>query len=89
MTLVAWLGPPASDSKYVRQPDRHCRIYNSTFQDLVAQGITLVPFFISTEDKPFDIDNFYAVSSALSSYQTVTSYAVNYFHFVECVHARR
>ncbi|KAF9507144.1 hypothetical protein BS47DRAFT_1398864 [Hydnum rufescens UP504] len=29
-------------------------------EDLAAQGIALIPFFISTEDRPFDISRFYA-----------------------------
>ncbi|KAF8322618.1 ku70-like protein [Clavulina sp. PMI_390] len=29
-------------------------------EDLVAQGISIVPFFISTDEKPFDVNKFYA-----------------------------
>jgi hypothetical protein len=34
----------------------------SLLQDLVAQGISLIPFFISTSNKPFDLDKFYSVT---------------------------
>lgn len=39
----------------------HCNL-NRFPQDLVEAGITVEPFFISTGDKPFDVNKFYSVS---------------------------
>ena len=30
-------------------------------QDLTQAGVAVEPFFISTEDKPFDVSKFYSV----------------------------
>lgn len=31
-------------------------------QDLIQAGVSIEPFFISTEEKPFDVSKFYSVS---------------------------
>lgn len=35
-------------------------------KDLVQAGIVVEPFFISTDDKPFDVSKFYSVSFTMS-----------------------
>jgi ATP-dependent DNA helicase 2 subunit 1 len=32
-----------------------------SLQDLTQAGITIEPFFISTDEKPFDVSNYYSV----------------------------
>ena len=63
---VVWLDRLRNALKYVRSTAVRASVLIITIQDLVAQGIALVPFFISTEDKPFDVYNFYAVGALFS-----------------------
>ena len=63
---VAWQGLPRNALR-CGPILLHGYPFNLHFQDLVAQGIALVPFFVGTDDKPFDVNKFYAVGGLIIS----------------------
>lgn len=59
-----WSRPQEQRSLYVASPS-FLTYLDGVFQDLTQAGVSVEPFFISTDEKPFDPTKFYSVFSDL------------------------